>query len=67
MKKETSVNLVASRATIFVFCFAFSSTLKMEATYLSGTAADFQQITLLYIADDNQLQILQIIGWISES
>jgi hypothetical protein len=34
---------------ILISCLAYSSTLKMEATYSSETSADFQRTTLLYI------------------
>jgi hypothetical protein len=38
---------------------AYSSTMKMEATYSSGTSADFQWATQNYIPEDIILRILK--------
>jgi hypothetical protein len=45
---------MALLATCFTldFCLAYSSTLKMEATFSSGTSVDFQQAVRCYIPDD---------------
>jgi hypothetical protein len=41
-------------------CLAYSSTLKMEATYSSETSVDFQWTTWHYIQGDRTLQIILI-------
>jgi hypothetical protein len=43
--------LVATCFTL-VSSLAYSSTVKLEATYLSETSVDFQQITRHYILED---------------
>jgi hypothetical protein len=43
-------------AFALVFCFTYSSTLKMEATFSSKTSVDFQRTTRPYIPEDSTLQ-----------
>jgi hypothetical protein len=40
---------------MLVSCLAYSSTLKMEATYTSETSVYFQRTTWRYIAEDRAL------------
>jgi hypothetical protein len=52
---------------MLVDCLAYSSTLKMGATYSSETSIDFQRTTGLYIPDDRTLQsyfclVLELLG-----
>jgi hypothetical protein len=44
-------------AFILVSCFAYFSTLKMEATCASETSVDFQRTTRRYIPEDSTLQV----------
>jgi hypothetical protein len=48
VSKETSVR--GGGKSCWFLCLAYSSILKIEATYASETSAKFQRITLRYIA-----------------
>jgi hypothetical protein len=50
MKQAASTTLVAACFTL-VSCLAYSSTLKMEATYSSETIDDFQWATEQFIPE----------------
>jgi hypothetical protein len=40
---------------LFMFCFAYSSSLKMETTFFSETSVDFHHPTRCYITEDRTL------------
>jgi hypothetical protein len=50
---------------MLVFCLAYSSTLKMKATYSSKSSFDFQQTTWHFIPEDGTFQCFEMPTFVS--
>jgi hypothetical protein len=47
---------------MLVSCLAYSSTMKMEATYSSETSVDFQRTKRRYIPEDKTIQNFDVLA-----
>jgi hypothetical protein len=55
-KQAASRTTLLAACYMLVSCLAYSSALRMEATYSSGKYVDFHRTTRLYIREDRNLQ-----------